>query len=34
MASLVGAMILSRAVDDPILSGEILEAVAASVVQS
>ncbi len=34
MASLVGAMILSRAVDDPKLSGEILEAVAASVVQS
>ena len=33
MASLVGAMILSRAVDDPKLSGEILEAVAASVVQ-
>jgi TetR/AcrR family transcriptional repressor of nem operon len=34
MASLVGAMILSRAVDDPTLSDEILEAVAASVVQS
>ncbi len=34
MASLVGALILSRAVDDPKLSGEILEAVAASVVQS
>ena len=34
MASLVGAMILSRAVDDPKLSGEILEAVAASVVRS
>ena len=34
MASLVGALILSRAVDDPRLSGEILEAVAASVVQS
>jgi TetR/AcrR family transcriptional regulator, transcriptional repressor for nem operon len=34
MASLVGAMILSRAVDDPKLSGEILEAVAVSVVQS
>ena len=34
MASLVGAMILSRAVDDPKLSGEILEAVAASVEQS
>lgn len=30
MASLVGALILSRAVDDPRLSGEILEAVAAS----
>ena len=34
MASLVGAMMLSRAVDDPKLSREILEAVAASVVQS
>jgi len=34
MASLVGAMMLSRAVDDPKLSGEILEAVAASVVES
>lgn len=33
MASLVGAMILSRAVDDPKLSSEILEAVAASVAQ-
>src|SRR5438093_2446620 len=31
MASLVGALILSRAVDDPRLSDEILEAVAASV---
>lgn len=34
MATLVGAMILSRAVDDPKLSGEILEAVAASVVRA
>src|SRR5262249_16774364 len=31
LASLVGALILSRAVDDPVLSHEILEATAASV---
>jgi TetR/AcrR family transcriptional regulator, transcriptional repressor for nem operon len=30
-ASLVGAMVLARAVDDPVLSKEILQAVAASV---
>ena len=30
-ASLVGAMVLARAVDDPALSKEILQAVAASV---
>ena len=34
MASLVGALILSRAVDDPGLSDEILEVVAASVADS
>jgi TetR/AcrR family transcriptional repressor of nem operon len=30
MAGLVGALILSRAVDDPVLSGEILEAAATT----
>ena len=34
MASLVGALMLSRAVEDPKLSDEILEATAASVAQS
>jgi TetR/AcrR family transcriptional regulator, transcriptional repressor for nem operon len=34
MAGLVGAMILSRAVDDPKLSGEILDAAAASLGRS
>ena len=34
MAALVGALVLSRAVDDPKLSDEILEATAASVGRS
>ena len=34
MAGLIGAMILSRAVDDPRLSDEILEATAASLLRS
>jgi TetR/AcrR family transcriptional repressor of nem operon len=32
MAGLVGALILSRAVDDPTLSEEILDAMAATMV--
>ena len=34
MAGLVGALILSRAVDDPKISDEILEAAAASLEES
>jgi hypothetical protein len=34
MAALVGGLMLSRAVDDPKLSDEILEAVAATVARS
>jgi len=33
MAGLVGALILSRAVDDPKLSNEILQAAAATLVR-